>query len=411
MRVCAALVAVLPGRVHATETSSSLSPDAAVALALSRSDAVKRARLDVEIARVEGTTLVLDSPEVQIGHRSLNALGSQVDPFDDSQIGLAWRPPALAKLGINQALGARAAAADQRDVDELAADVAVEVRTLHAQILALRAERALDAERAALLDRMLALQERRVAEQVGTALDVELTSLDLLDARAEVADLDGDLARNEQRLAGLLGEAMLPPLSPPSTPLCALPPAGLDALLERARSRSPRLKAINVREEALGLRETRAWLRFVPWIDNLQLGVLGQQDGTTEVRARVDVAVPLFAPLAPDLRLVSLEREALAAERRAVQRDLDEKVRAAWDRVVGFEKIVAVYVSSADRLRGSEDVVGRALAAELVDTLRVVSVQQRVLNARRQEVRTRARCDEAAIALAAAVGDVFDAAR
>ena len=394
-----------------SSSSSSLSPDAAVGLALSRSDAVRRARLDVEVARVEGASLTLESPEVQLGHRSLNALGPQVDPFDDSQIGVSWQPPPLSDLGLKQALGAREAAAATRDVDEVAASVAVEVRTLHAQILALRAERDLDVARAALLDEMVALERRRVAEQLGTALDVELTSLDLLDARAEAADLDGDLARQEQRLARLLGEETLPPLSPPTSSLCALPPEGLDALLARARARSPRLKALAAREESLGLREARAWLRWVPWIDNLQVGMLGQDDGSTEVRARVDVAVPLFAPLAPDLRLVSLARESLGAERRAVERDLDEKVRAAWDRVVGFEKIVAVYASSAERLQASEEVVGRALAAEVVDTLRVVAVQQRVLNARRQQVRTRARCDEAAIALAAAAGRVVDDAR
>ena len=382
-----------------------------MSLALSRSDTVRRARLDLEIARAEGAALTLASPEVQIGHRSLNALAPQVDPFDDSQIGLSWQPPALADLGLKQAIGARDASAGQRDVDEVAAAVAVEVRTLHAQVLAMRAERELDVARTALLEQMVALQKRRVAEQIGTALDVELTSLDLLDARAEVADLDGDLARHEQRLARLLGDTILAPLAAPSSPLCALPAEGLDVLLAQARARSPRLKAIAVREDALGLRETRAWLRWVPWIDNLQLGVLGQQDGTTEVRGRVDIAVPLFAPLSPDLRLVALERESLAAERRAVERDLDEKLRAAWDRVAGFEKIVSVYASSAERLQSSEAVAARALAAEIVDTLRVVAVQQRVLSARRQEVRTRARCDEAAIALAAAAGRVVDGVR
>ncbi len=392
-----------------SSSSSSLSPDAAVALAISRSDALRRARLDAEVRRVAGTAIELKSPEVQLGRRSLNAVQPQSDPFEDSQLTVVWQPPALADLGLKQAIGAHDAAVDDRGVDEVAGGVAVEVRTLHAQVLALRAERALEARRAALLEQMVTLQHRRVAEQLGTALDVELTSLDLLDARADVANLDGDLSRVEQRLARLLGEVTLPPLSPPSTPLCALPPEGLDVLLAQAKAGSPRLNAIALREEALGLRETRARLDWVPWVDSVQLGAVGQNDGTTEVRGRLDIAVPLFAPLSPDLRLVSLERESLAAERRVVERDLDEKVRAAWDRVAGFEKIVSVYVASTDVVQGSEEVAGRALAAEVVDTLRVVSVQQRVLNARRQEVRTRARCDEAAIALAAAAGRVVDA--
>lgn len=385
-------------------SSEALSPDAAVARAVTRSDVVRRAQLAVEVARVEGAALTLSSPELQIGHRSLQALGSQVDPFDDSQLGVAWQPPSLDDLGLKQAIGAREADAGLRAVEEVAVGVAVEVRTLHAQVLAQRAERALAAERTQLLEQLGALHGRRVAAQVGTELDVELTTLDLLDARAEVADVEADLVRVEQRLARLLGEPALPALAPPATPLCVLPPEGLDALLVAARSRSPRLRALQAREGALGLREQRAWLRLVPWIEGVQVGGIAQPDGRTDVRARIDVALPLFAPLAPELRLVTLERDVLAAERRAVERDLDEKLRTAWDRLAGFARLVALHGTSAERLHGSEDVVGRALAAEVVDTLRVVAVQQRVLAARRQAVRSQARCDEAAIAFAAAAG-------
>jgi multidrug efflux system outer membrane protein len=386
-----------------------LDPARAVALALSRSDDVKRAALDVEIARVEETALNLRSPELQIGHRSLNAIGgAQVDPFDDSQIGLSWQPPALEDLGLRQAIGARRADAGRRDVDEVAVSVAVEVRTLHAQVLALRAERALAAQRAALLEQVATLQTRRVEAQVGTALDVELTSLDLLDARADIADLGGDLARLEQRLARLLGEPALPELAPPPSPLCTLPAAGLAAAQAQARERSPRLRAIALREESLGLRETRAWLRWVPWIDAVQVGALAQEEGA-EFRARVDIALPLFAPLSPDLRLTSLERERLAADRRAVERELDERLRSAWDRLQGFVQLVDVYDAAADRIDASQRAVERSLAAEVVDTLRVATVQQRVLSARRQAMRSRARCDEAAIAFAAAAGDALAA--
>jgi outer membrane protein TolC len=386
-----------------------LTPDDATRLAIARSDAVRRARLEVEVARVQGTALSLASPELQIGHRSLQTVGSQVDPFDDSQVGVSWQPPALADFGLKQAIGVRDAEADLSDVDDVAVGVAIEVRTLHAQVLSLQAERSLAAERVTLLDRMVSLQERRLVEQLGTALDVELTALDALDARAELADVDADLARVGQRLARLLGETTLPALAPPSSPLCALPTEGLATLLDEARTRSPRLRALRVREDTLGLRETRAWLRVVPWIDNVQLGAISQQSGRTDVRARIDVAVPLFAPLGPDLRLVTLERELLVAERRAVERDLEEKVRAAWDRLAGFAHLAAVHAGALDRVQASEHVVGRALAAEVVDTMRVITVQQRVLSARRQAVRSRARCDDAAIALAAAAGHALAA--
>jgi outer membrane protein TolC len=403
-----ALTWVLAGHAQPAPGQPALSPDDAVRVALANSETVRRAQLDVDIAHIEGTSLSLASPEIQIGHRSVSTLGaSQVDPFDDSQLGLSWSPPSLADFGIKQAMGERLATAGLRDVDEVAANVAVEVRTLHAAVLSLRAERALAQERVDLWHKLASLEKRRVDQALATALDFELTSLDILDAQAELADLDGDLVRLEQRLARLLGTSILPALSSPSVDLCTLPATGVDEVLAGARDRSARLKALSARHTALELREARAWLRLVPWVDNLQVALVGQPGQPADVRARVDIAVPLFVPFGSDLRLLSLERERMVAERRAVERDIDEKVRAAWDRLAGFVRIVDVYGASKERLQASATVVERSLTEEVVDTLRVVGVQQRVLNARRQEVRSRARCADAAIALAAAAGRVL----
>jgi outer membrane protein TolC len=395
------------GPTSSSSSSSSppgLTPDDAVARALERSDEVRAAWLEVEIARVEDTAVVLDAPQLQLGHRSLNAVGDQVDPFDDSQLGVSWRVPVLEDLGLNQRIGDRAADADVlKDVDDVAEAVAVEVRLLHARVLSLRAEVALARERVALLEKVAELQDRRVAEQVATALDTGLTAMELLAARADVADLSGDLVRDEQRLARLLGEKLPLALQPPPQPLCALPGRPFDELVAAARQRSSRLQALQSEEEGLRLREARAWLRYVPWIDSLQVGSILQ--GTTpELRARLDIAIPLFEPLSPELRIVGLERERLAAERRAIERDIEEKLGAALDRLAGFVQIVEVYAASSKSVDDNQDIVARSLAAEVVDTLRVATVQERILHARRQALRSRFKCDEAGVALLLASG-------
>jgi len=414
-RVCGALLVLLAswGAVAAPSSSSSssslsssaaLTPDAAVARALDRSDEVRAAWLGVEIARVEDTAFELDAPQLQLGHRSLNAVGDQVDPFDDSQVGVSWSVPGLEDLGLNQSIGARSADADVlKDVDDVAEAVAVEVRLLHARVLSLRAEVALAQERVALLEKVAELQARRVAEQVATALDTGLTSLELLAARADVADLGGDLVRAEQRLGRLLGEKLPLALAPPSAPLCALPVEPFDVVVAAARQRSSRLRAIALEEEGLRLREARAWLRYVPWVDSVQVGSILQ--GTTpELRARLDIAIPLFEPLSPELRVVGLERERLAAERRAIERDIEERLGAALDQLAGFVKIVEVYAASTKNVDDQQDLVARSLAAEVVDTLRVATVQERILHARRQALRSQFKCDEAGVAFMRAAG-------
>lgn len=389
---------------------SPLTPDDAVARALERSDEVRAAWLEVEIARVEDTAVSLEAPQLQLGHRSLNAVGDQVDPFDDSQIGASWKLPELEDLGLNQTIGARRADADVlKDVDDVAVGVAVEVRVLHAKVLSLREEVALAQERVVLLEQVAALQARRVAEQVATALDSGLTALELLAARADVADLSGDLVRAEQRLARLLGEKLPLDLAPPSTPLCAMPAQPFDVLVAEARARSSRLRALEREEEGLRLREARAWLRYVPWIDSLQVGSILQGD-TPELRARLDIAIPLFEPLSPELRVVGLERDRLAAERRAIERDIEEKLGASVDQLTGFVRMVEVYASAATSVVEQQELVARSLAAEVVDTLRVATVQERILHARRQALRSRFKCDEAGVAFLEAVGSALQPA-
>jgi outer membrane protein TolC len=69
--------------------------------------------------------------------------------------------------------------------------------------------------------------------------------------------------------------------------------------------------------------------------------------------------------------------------------------------------MVEVYASAATSLAEQQDLVARSLAAEVVDTLRVATVQERVLQARRQALRSRYKCDEAGVAFLAAVGSAL----
>jgi outer membrane protein TolC len=384
--------------------SSALTPDEAVARAMARSDEVRAAWLNVEVARVEETAVVLESPQLQLGHRSLNAVGDQVDPFNDTQVGVSWQVPKLEDLGLRQAIGGHNADANVlKNVDDLVAAVAVEVRLLHARILSLRAEAALAKERVTLLEQVAALQTRRVAEQLATSLDTGLTRLELLSALADLTDVTSDLMRAEQRLGRLLAEQLPLSLVPASTPLCALPARPFAELVEDARQRSPRLQSLVQQEEALRLREARAWLRYVPWVDGLQVGSVTQ--GTTpELRARLDIAIPIFEPLSPEHRVIALEHTRLAAERRVVERDIEERLSAAVDQLTGFVRMVELYAASTSSIDENQALVARSLEAEVVDTLRVATVQERVVTARRQALRSRSRCDEAGIAFMAAAG-------
>ncbi len=404
MHLCGVALALFASWPSLSSDSGALTPDEAVARAVARSDEMRTAWLDVEVARVEETAVVLESPQLQLGHRSLNAIGDQVDPFDDTQVGVSWQVPRLEDLGLRQAIGGHNADANLlKNVDDLAAAVAVEVRLLHARVLSLRAETALAKERVTLLEQVATLQDRRVAEQLATSLDTGLTRLELLSALADLTDVDGDLMQAEQRLGRLLAEDLPLSLAPASTPLCALPARPLTDLVAEARKRSPRLQSLVQKEEALRLREARAWLRYVPWVDGLQVGSVARET-TPELRARLDIAIPIFEPLSPEHRMVALERTRLEAERRAVERDIEERLGATLDQLTGFVRMVEIYAASAHSIDENQALVVRSLEAEVVDTLRVATVLERILAARRQALRSQAKCDEAGIAFMAASG-------
>ncbi len=400
----------LSAAVASTSTGAAppaLDPDAAVAIALDESRLVRVEALKAEGEKLELTSVRLRSPELQLGHRSLNQLSSEtqsVDPFNDSQIALAWRPPALADLGLRQSAGSDIANARVRDVEEARAAVATEVRLLHARVLSLRAQRELASSRVALLEDVGRVQLTRVEAQVGTSLDVGLTALDVLDARADLTDVDGDLNRAEQRLAALLRQPTPLLVVPPSTPLCTAAADGddLDAALERA----PRFKALALRERAIGQQQIAAGLRFVPWIDGLQVGLVQNPNRDAELRARVDITLPFFEPLNPEGRVLDLEAQRVRTEREAITDELRQRVATARARLTSFVELVAVYDRAAEDVDKSQQAVADSLAADVVDVLKVATVQDRVLRARRAGLKARLMCDEARIELMCALGTV-----
>jgi outer membrane protein TolC len=407
------LVVAVATSSPAAHASNALTPDDAVALALRESHVVRAQALRIESDRLELMRIRLRSPELQLGHRSINDLNSDtsaVDPFNDSQVALSWRPPALEDFGLRQGAGADTADALWRDVDDARATIATEVRLLHARVLSLRAQRDLAASRVTLLEDVGRVQESRVEAQVGTSLDVGLTLLDTLDARADVTDVEGDLSRVEQRLAALLRVSAPATVAPPSTPLCALV-GDDDTLLATAMTQAPRLRALTLRQSAIAQQQTAAALRFVPWVEGLQVGLVQNPNRDAELRARLDITLPFFEPLNPVGRILDKDTERIAAERAAVTDELRQRITTANERLKSYVALVAVYDGAAADIDVSQKAVADSLAADVVDILKVATVQDRVLKARRAGLRAQLLCDEARIEVMSAMGIVAPPSR
>lgn len=388
----------------ALASQAPLSADAAVAAALKNSNALESHR--VSVAQEEADrSLRLRPLELRLGHRSLDSYvvpntdnGVPYGPLDDGFVSLGWRLPEPWR--VTRALTAAddvAAANDELKDAELA--LAVQVRQVHGQLVRKREELKLRAEAvrlAVLLEKTVGAQAEA---QATTVLDVRLAGLDRLDAELELADAEVEERALEERLAGLTG------LSPPlalvaDAPRCAAPPA-LEATVAAAMARSSKVRALRARLEAARSRAGLSWIRFLPWVDGVQLGYFNEPVAKRDqLRGSVDVALPVFELVSQERRQEELAARQLEIALREEERSLRGKLAgvlhaldAAWQakQTLDASAVALAQASIAD--------AEAALAAGQADALRVAEVQRRALRARHAQLRAAQRCEEAALEL------------
>jgi outer membrane protein TolC len=336
--------------------------------------------------------------------------GVAYGPLDDTTASLGWGPPSLVDLADRFA-DDRAAEADRADIAAARRALAVEVRGLFVRALSLRSERALGLRALDAAGRIEASAHARVQAEAAPVLDERLAGLERLEAAADLADLEAELARVEGRLQSLTGADAEPALL--ESPSRCQPGESPAAALARAIERSPRLRGLSARLQGARAEAGAAWVGWVPWIDRVQLGYANEPTTKRDaLRARIDFALPLFSPLSARAQEAALDvarLEALYAdEERAVAAD----VRAAHERMAGAERLVSLYqAASAGVIDASVTVVESELSAGQTDVLRVAEVQAKAIAAQRGLLRAKLRREEAAIDLLRLTDDVVPAQR
>ena len=392
-----------------------LTADDAVRLALERSGVVKAAFLDADIARA-GAVLSLAPLRLRLGHDALDGplgtpytsnSGVPFAPLDEAYVSLGWDPPTTDDV-IEQVV-----AKDRYDADRFAArtierDFAAAVRQLHAQAMSLRAEAQLGKHALDIASQIEGKTNEQLAAALSTSLDARLAALERLDAAADAEALMGDALRAEYDLAGLVGLPVPLTLAAAQTPLCASPALDVDALLARAQLRSEKLAKHKARRARATAQASLAWTRLLPFVQRIQLGWHNEPlDKRDSVRARLDMALPLFEPWSGSASVADLEllrADAMYAEELL---QIEAKIRGAVTRLARAVALVQVHeASETDIVEESLQDVARALEAGQADVVRVAEVQARAVRGRRNLLRARLRCEQAAIELARVTGDV-----
>ncbi len=411
--VAAASVAT---RAPAPGTATPLTPDDVVRIAIERSGTVRAAYIDAAIDE-RRRALELSPIELRLGHRAIDGqLGGApykdnddipYAPLDDAYVALGWQLPSPADA-LDALVAAKESAADKLDVIQAERDFAASVRLLHARVLSMRAEAELARSAVQIAEQLEAQSQQRLAASLATELDVRLAGLERLDAATDAEEIENDAVRAEHELAGLVGLRAPLTLAPGSTTLCAAPTRSVDDLVARARERSESLAEHATRRERAETLLGWSWTRWLPYVSGVQVGAYNQPTTDRDsVRARVDIALPFFEPLSATSTVAALEKQRAEAMYAEEERQIDARVRGARSRLERAVALVGLHEAAmADTVDKSLSEVTRALEAGQADILRVSEVQRRAVRGRRNLLRARLRCEEAAIDLLRVTGDV-----
>ncbi|MCP4503713.1 MAG: TolC family protein [Deltaproteobacteria bacterium] len=398
-----------------------LSPDDAVALALAENVEHKALLIRASEEQVRASKWIqLENPELRLGDfrsdRLINPLidGSGWDnPLEDTRFGLRWKPPPLRWLGAEQK--ARNFRSKRFQADVLDGEQLLEkrVRILHAELQNLKRRVALADDAVKLASRVRNMIQRRIKANAATRLDEALSNLDYLD---EVADRERLESRYRSQLSSLREMLALPlstniSLVSPRQSMCG-PVIVEDHMLQDVSDVHPRVSALDasIREVDANLFST--YLAFSPWFDFFQLAyVPGGRNDPASLRFRLSVALPLFDQERDKAAMLRARRHRLVAVRNATQHGIRSKLHQSLEELHSQVEMMRIYEeNAANVLATSEAILELALAGKNGDLLEVALVKNRVLRARRGEMRVFLACEKAAIEVQVLSGEVTKAA-
>lgn len=351
--------------------------------------------------------LQLENPELRMGDfrsdRLLNPLfdGSGWDhPLEDTRFGLRWKPPQLSELGPEQQAQSHRAQRFQQEFLDEEKQLERRVLVLHAELRNLKRRLDLAEEAVQLAQRVQGMMQQRMRARVATKLDEAISKLDVLD---EVADREDLQSRYRTQLTTLRSLLALPAdayveLLPPPAPVCG-EVATDDAQMEALVDVHPRVTAVDASLREVESELFATHLAFAPWFDFLQVAAVpGGEDDPVSLRFRLSITLPVFDQQRDEAAILHAHRARLRAVRQATRHDLQTRLVKAQEELASQVALMRLYQESAvDVLQTSAATLDKALAERNADLLEVASVKNRVLRARRGELRALLACERAAI--------------
>lgn len=379
-----------------------LTAEQAVAKALESSPRVKAYEERKKEALADGAVATgLKNPQFRLQSLRTDRLlapALQGQPTGDAPLGgtmfaLRWEPP---NPMVN---GARTREAEERG-EEMGAmadaerrAVAAEVKTLHATVLLL--DRQLELAKAAVVlrSKLAEVGQRRLAEKGARQMDSSLATLEELDARAAVLDLEHQRRESLGALAALLGHRGALELEG-GVPTCQMPPVAAAALVEQALAQHPQVKAKRARAHAYEAERSQARRALIPWFDYLQLGyTLGNEGNPSYGSFRFGLTFPLLDWGGDEVNRAEARKGRADSETELEEREVVQAVERALGDLNDDAALVTRFKEvEAQVVAPSQQQLARALESGDVSLVEFASVQSKTLSARKAGLKTELHC-------------------
>ncbi len=383
-----------------------LDPVQAVALALVRNPTLVALRREHEIA--ENVVLAEGAWRNPEFRPSLTNLASTLNNPVALALGLRIFP---AVPGEGDARVARAKALDERVLAEIAdreARIAAATKIAHANVVTLEEQLALARIARTLHDRVVAMVSERVAAQASTRLDESLAILRREEIENENLSAAGRLEVARAELASLVGAAPDARIAVrKATSERALAESGEAELEDAALARRADLQALKRQYEAQQQSLRLAHLAHRPWPTFLEPEARGDHTGHS-FALQAGIEIPIF----------STGSEEIAVEE-ARLRQVRDAYSARLHVVRGEIHVAAVRLREEERrqryqsdrmeplLEQTEQLMQTVLEAGEVDVLKLVTIETRLLDARRDATQSWFDRERARVEYELATGTVF----
>jgi len=357
----------------------------AVELALEQSRELRSLLTNVDIAEEQASSNnAISNPEIRIRDISTEYIR---DGFDDLEVGLRWRPPALGEFDLRRSqgqvrLGERNVRAD-RFRDELAA----RVRRTYANLVMLEELSEIAGNRVATEVRRLSLVERM--KDLGRRSIVYYTKarMWLAESRTGLSRVEQRLRQTRRRLARLTGVQQ-------SFAVRSEPLPGIilseEALWRVVAANRPEIDLVKQRKALAEARYDRERFRLIPWFSFVEASYHIEASRTDWAELVLGIELPLFNFNRGNIRATRMAMARKEDQSSAQMERLQSRVRNRY--ALYREARLDWQLSSKDTkslIAEVEDIIRQTHKHDTVPPDEVLELELTVLDARRILARKR----------------------